>query len=256
MFPQQTGFSTNLYSLRGFPEELAAQVEQHFLQPVDTNASTVLKKLMLGFKKHELSDTEVLSWSKFLLSLLLRMPEDIEGLRRRWSLQLEDISESFMLGSKRCSISTEHDLFSFTIANPPVDEFDEDVFNVFLSISTSQKAISLISNMHWGVVKFAPSRFSLCLSDRPIVRLSALGATNGALILPISNDSLFIAANRLSDLEMYRSLKLQSNLREANQLVVSQAYKYAYAPQDDCLRFMQNHLSTIRDRRAIDGMQE
>ena len=253
VFPSQTAYVENLYTLRGFPSELSTQVEQKFLQPVDSEAATVLQRLIAGEKKSDLSNREATAWTKFLLSLLLRMPEDLEHLRLRWAEKLQEISlEHRILPAKKGS-DRSPDLFSHAVANPPVAEFDEMVFNVFVDLLNSDVTGNHLVNMFWGVTRFADLRHKLYLSDRPIVRLSALSDRNGAMILPISPTSLFVAANSETDLKRYLGMNSLGNLRDANLLIVSQATKYSYSTYDTCLRFMQNHLATVHDQRAMQG---
>jgi hypothetical protein len=253
VYPKGTGYIHNLYTLRGFPENIASQVEQHFLQPLDSTAAITMRKLVTGVSKSNLSNSEVVAWSRFLLSLLLRMPEDIDILRQRWREKLEEISLETRIVPAKKGTETSHDLFSYAVANPPDDEIDEMVFNIFMDLTSSDRTANHFCNMQWGVVEFKDSPYALYLSDRPVVRLAALSASDGAMIVPLSPRHLFIAANRQVDLRSYLGMHHLPNLKDANKLVVSQALKFAYASDDKCLRFMQNHLATSYDVRAMQG---
>lgn len=253
VFPKQTAYTQNLYTLRGFPANIAAQVEQNFLQPLDSLAATVLRKLVSGISKTSLSDDEVLAWSRFLVSLMLRMPEDIDILRQRWREKLSEISLETRIVPPMKGTETSHDLFSHSVANPPDEEIDEMVFNIFMDLTKSEKTGNHLRSMYWGIVEYKDLRCSLYLSDRPIVRLSALSAKNGAIIIPLSPHHLFVAANREIDLRRYLAMRNLKNIKDANQLIVSQTLKFSYASDDKCLRFMQNHLATSYDVRAMQG---
>ncbi len=253
VFPQQTAYVENLYTLRGFPVEIAAQVEQYFLQAVDSGAANVLRKLVSGITKEDLSSSEISAWSRFMISLMLRMPEDLEILRQRWREKLNEISLEHRILPPRTAGETAHDLFSHAVANPPDAEIDEMVFNIFIDLLNSEITGSQLCNMHWGIVRFADLKHQLYLSDRPIVRLFALSAINGALFVPLSPTSLLMLTNREVDLRKYLSMNSLVHLKDANRLIVSQASKYSYAPSDSCLRFMENHLSSVPDVRAMQG---
>jgi hypothetical protein len=250
VYPEQTGFSRNLYSLRGFPDELSQQVERNLLGPVDSDAAKVLNKLCSGIGKSQLKDRDVYSWSRFIVSLLLRMPEDIALLKSRWFAKLGQISDEIRAGEKLDSDTNGHDQFFHQVANPPPDEVDEDVFNIFISIISEGKSIDLFGNMHWSVLNYSAFELELYLSDRPIVRLSPLGAVNGMLILPLGPKHLFVAANNQAEINALTHKVSLSHMKDANRLIVSQSNRYAYSTSDSCLRFMDNHFARFVEPRS------
>ena len=79
VYPAETGFQKRLYSLREFPEEVAHQVESQFFSLVDSEAAVALKVMTSG--SLSLTPRQRSAWTRFLMSLLLRMPEDIENFR-------------------------------------------------------------------------------------------------------------------------------------------------------------------------------
>lgn len=79
--PENTGFERRLYEMRGFSSELAQQVEEKFFKPVDTKASEALALLEQLGHTAEWTDETRSAWSRFIVSLLLRCPEDIETFR-------------------------------------------------------------------------------------------------------------------------------------------------------------------------------
>lgn len=251
VYPAQTGYTRNLYSLRGFPDEISQQVEKFLLSPVDSNAAAVLDKLRAGTEKSHLSEREISAWSRFLVSLMLRMPEDIDLLKKRWAEKLDVLSKEMKLGKKMDTDAYRHNLFSHSVANPPVNEFDEDVFNIFIGLISEGKTIDHISSMHWIVLDYSKFALEFYLSDRPIVRLYPLGATNGLFIFPIGPNHLFLAANSKLDLNRISINKNIADMKDANRFIVSQAKRFAYSSTDGCIRFMQNHFATYVEPRSL-----
>lgn len=79
-----TGFQEGLYSLEGYEAELAQQVEVEFFAPIDDEASNALGMLERFGHLAPWSGESRSAWTRFLLSLLLRCPEDISILRDWW----------------------------------------------------------------------------------------------------------------------------------------------------------------------------
>src|SRR5258708_33202485 len=80
--PKGTGGQDRLYSLTGAPADQAQRIETGFMHPVDTLASDALNMLENGDPrlKHEAKYRS--AWSRFVMSLMMRTPEDIARLQR------------------------------------------------------------------------------------------------------------------------------------------------------------------------------
>jgi hypothetical protein len=78
--PNATGYVKGLYELRDLPPETAQQAEELFFKPADTHAADALDLLyensMPTWQTRERS-----GWSRFLVSLLLRTPEEIPRVK-------------------------------------------------------------------------------------------------------------------------------------------------------------------------------
>ena len=76
--PKATGFLDSRRELEGLLPEHAQAMENTFFKPVDTKASTVLGKMEAGVL--EFTDAEKSAWAQFLMSLVLRHPENLRGM--------------------------------------------------------------------------------------------------------------------------------------------------------------------------------
>ena len=84
VFPSMTAYEAKLYQLNGFPENLAQQVEANFFQKVDCCAANVLAEVEATNGKVTWDADKRSNWTRFILSLLLRCPEDLPLLRKKF----------------------------------------------------------------------------------------------------------------------------------------------------------------------------
>jgi hypothetical protein len=79
--PAGTGYVSSLYEMKGLKDELKDQFEALFLSPVDSKAADALSIMEKDDSAHIWNSEERSAWTRFLLSLLMRMPEDIRDLK-------------------------------------------------------------------------------------------------------------------------------------------------------------------------------
>jgi hypothetical protein len=80
--PDGTGYVRGLYAIDGLPPETANVIETKFLKPADGLASDALRAFIddQPFAKPAQMRT---SWSRFVMSLMLRYPESIDEMKRQ-----------------------------------------------------------------------------------------------------------------------------------------------------------------------------
>lgn len=77
---KSTGYVEDLYALPGVSEDTRHKIENMFMMPVDTSAMRARNLLLQGtIPTDELRP----AWARFLLSLLLRSPEQIAAFKTR-----------------------------------------------------------------------------------------------------------------------------------------------------------------------------
>jgi Protein of unknown function (DUF4238) len=79
--PAGTGYVRGLYDMKGLSEELKDQFERLFLKPVDAKAADALFIIENSLASHVWNSDDRSAWTRFILSLLMRMPEDVEHLK-------------------------------------------------------------------------------------------------------------------------------------------------------------------------------
>ena len=81
------------YELRGFEPAVAQQVETHFFRPLDSTASDALR-LLESVPNDDWSARLRSAWTKFLISLELRCPEDVSAFRKLWAADMAKTTAS------------------------------------------------------------------------------------------------------------------------------------------------------------------
>jgi hypothetical protein len=82
--PERTGYMERLYELKGYEPGLAQQVEEKFFSPVDDIAAKALDLLYRRGHYGKWTDVQRSGWSRLMLSLMMRCPEDIALFREWW----------------------------------------------------------------------------------------------------------------------------------------------------------------------------
>ncbi len=253
VFPSETGFLNRLYSVDGASEDLEHRVEEDFYSPADSKAAQSMSLLLSGTQKIDLNISQVSSWSRFLLSLMLRMPEDVAMLKKRWRNAMLDVSDDAEADYKARRQPNDPETFREFIHARPNHVFEQEALELLVNLNDSELTGNLLNSMNWHIIDLAKSKFELFLSDRPLFVLRPLGDEDGTLCLPVGPHSLFIASKKSEDINRFLSTKPDSNVRDVNRIVVSQAVKFAYATSDAPLRFMQNNFGKSFDVRAMKG---
>ena len=103
--PKGTAFEPDLYKTHGLPPEQAQTMEKDFMAKVDDNAAKALTLLENGLPGTCLTSAARSSWSRFLVTQMLRAPRDIAQLKssveQEWNKELQMLRESY--ATKRSS---------------------------------------------------------------------------------------------------------------------------------------------------------
>lgn len=254
VFPAQTGYVRRLYTLRGLPPDIANNIETAFFRVVDSEAARAL--ILLESKSETgLSSRQRSAWSRFIMSLLLRMPEDIEEFRRlsweRMTVTSPEEEEKY----KKIREITDPLTFSEFMAQMSEQEFDTTAFSTYLKLVDNANVGNFLNNMNWMTFDLPNSRHEFFCSDRPVVMSNGLAHDHGHIAFPISPYTLFLAATSRRLLDQVRKQPADRIVSKINQQIVGNAIKYAYATSDKYLRFAKNRLGTSSQRRIIQEIQ-
>lgn len=252
--PNATGFVKKLYEIHGLPRSLAQQVETAFFQPVDTWASDALQKLESGCSESEWTDHERSAWTRFILSLLLRCPEDVELLREAWPSRFHSTSLEQEQEYADAKTARDPPTFAEWLRRRPKAEQETQMFRVFRELVDHDRIGEKINNMIWRVVEFYGDIPSLLTSDHPVIRTESLAHRDGHLALPIGPRKLFVAAHESGFLATLESSDRVLLAKRCNKYVVEAAVRFVYGIDDRQLRFVQNRIGIKPQRRLIETL--
>lgn len=252
--PESTGFERRLYEMRGFSPELAQQVEEKFFKPVDTKASEALALLENFGHAAQWTDESRSAWSRFLISLLLRCPEDIQTFREWWYEDFSNTNEE-LEEKYRAERNDNHPLtFSDFLEKQPISVKEKYQFEILNSLIDHKGVLSDFNNMHWRVLKIAEAAPRLLTSDRPVIRTNGLLNKGDHLVLPLSPHLLFIASY---DKDVFKGILSANQIKLAkliNQYIVEAAVRFVYSNDEVQKRFIQNRFGKTPQPRLMDSI--
>ncbi|MGO7394947.1 DUF4238 domain-containing protein [Rhizobium ruizarguesonis] len=225
--PESTGYEVDLYSLPGVNDAARQDVERKFLSKVDTSAAKVRDKMLAG--ELVLTDGERYVWARFLLSLLIRSPDEMARLKARvadiFTNPDEQTERIYARIRQEGQPATALELLQTPWPN------GQEVSAILTSTTLTQNEVVLhrAVNMTWEVFDTSQLVRRLITSDRPLVMTGAFPRLSGYIALPISPTKLFMAFMLEDDaarMERYPRSKL---VREMNASQIGQGVKHVYA---------------------------
>lgn len=253
VYPAQTGYVHRLYELKDFPPNLAQQVESRFFQSVDTQAANALSYMEHDGRDAGWSDKLRSAWARFLISLLLRCPEDLAKMRPAWERDFFTVPDEVEERFRQEASSEAFSSFRSYLESLPLRSREKPFFELLISLMSSQHLGELLINMHWAVIN-ATDDWPLYTSDRPVVMTEGLDHHDGYILLPIGPTRLFVAATSIDTIRKAEQYSRGSLTKYVNQLVIQHAVRFAYTQRDNCQRFIQNRMNTVYQTRLADRL--
>lgn len=219
----------HLYSLERSKGEPDVQVERDFLGPHIDDPASVVHAQLLSHGVSNLTREEKMTWSPFLISLLLRAPPMIAHLRKRGreilSAGLDVAPEEYLVVR---GTEPETTLRGWVEKHQP-DVLDDLGVMTLPKLVQSNKLNLAILNVTWVTRALDRSKFDLLIGDHPLI-LSGSFETRFLLALPLSPRRMFLAFNDNRTFENIKSFDDTGFVRMANVSTVSSAERYVYAP--------------------------
>lgn len=235
--PNATGYTIGTYNLVDFPPHLASQVEENFFSKVDQRASNALDNFDRYPNQVNNLYVEKCDWVKFILSLFLRCPEDIDLLRAEFPSFLARTTAQQEEAYRRDRQSHDPETLAQFLSALSKPQFEKSAFEILMKLINHSSLIQKLSAMHWEVHRFESGAHLLLTSDRPVIRTSAIGDRGGHLALPLSPHSLLLVSHgRTRFKQGYRATS-----SEVNKLVVGAAVRQVYGSDERHLKFIKAH---------------
>lgn len=235
---------------------MAQQVEDEFMKPIDTLASRSLSMLETQNDRIAYESKYRSAWSLFLMTLLMRMPEDLKvlaaALAEEWVRELPKLAELYAGKRKGDDPPT---LQEFIDQKDP-DHMARWTLNVARRLMDHDGIGQMLNNMRWFVLTAGDDAPRLLTSDRPVVISGTLTEENAYLLLPIGPTQLFVAVNSIGTEVMFRKRQVKELVEATNKLAVQHAEKYVYGTDDGYVRFVDEHIGTSRPRSLMQRVRE
>lgn len=250
--PAGTGYVDRLYALRGFPEHLAHQVEEKFFRAVDSSAADALRVLEGGGSTPRLTVAQRSAWSRFLVSLLSRTPEDLIACREVWPKHIsyvsDDAERDYAARRRPEDAATLRELMS----SIPSAEAERFMLEGFINLMDNPSLGAKLNALPFRVIVFPETAPELMTSDRPVIRNHmGLGARGGHLALPIGPRRLFVCAADPALLDGLANANRSNLARECNRIVTRHAVRLVFARTDQNLGFVRKHFAATVEPRLI-----
>jgi hypothetical protein len=234
-----TGYQRGLYDFAGLPDDERHHLETVFFRMLDGKAADALQ--LLENRKEDWTPELRQSWVMFLLSLLLRHPEDIAAFKTVYARDFIKISEKEQAAYDAARGARDPASFEEFLASMGHEFLQNIALNSLPKLIIHERAVRDIMNMHWSVAVPPPHGYFLT-SDRPTIR-TFLGHRDSHWLLPIGPKRLFVAAERRDYGSRIRDTIAAHGWKEVNRQVVRQAVLFGYADDERHLPFFQKHLS-------------
>jgi hypothetical protein len=221
-------------------------MESGFLSELDNGAANSMLLLECGIPEGKWTSKDRSAWSRFLLTQLLRAPEDIEQLKycvqKDWAEITPELQEAY---ERQRSEGDPISVAEYLRDREPghTDEFALGVIRVLMD---HPKLCGRINNMHWCVRDIPISEYPLLTSDRPVWMTATLSEPDAFLWLPIGPRKLFIATVQPETDAKLKGRAAGAIAKIANKLIVQHAMKYVYGQTSSMLPFVSRHLGTVR----------
>lgn len=243
--PDGTGYIRGLYTFSGLSPEAKNFLEKVFLLRADGLASMALERLLM----HDVDLPNPLksAWSRFIMTLFHRTPELVQRLQQLVKDQLPSALQDAHAKYEALKREGDPRTFEEYRASIPDDNVQQASLMLMRMVMDNEVVGKSLNNLEWSVVTFNRPRYPLLTSDRPLIMTNGIFQQDGHIALPISPNTVFVAARTRETLEKIEVVTNRSGSETLiNDLVVRQAVKYVYGSDDRQLRFVANRLGERR----------
>lgn len=250
--PDGTGYIKRLYEISGLPDKMAMRFEREYFSPADSQAANALKAIYGWHEGYQWPRNLRQAWTRFLMSLLFRMPEDIRKLKH---IARYDFPESDPeLHEEYLKIRDDSDppTLADYLRTAPQSVYDEIAMDAALKMMDNSAVGTGMMNMRWSTCHFPDMEF--LTSDRPIVMTDVLNRPDSHLVLPVGPHRVFLAVHDRKHAQQIWAIPPKHFVTMINISVVEQANEYVYGPTDAQLRFVQNRMGKHRVPSPIDRL--
>lgn len=252
VFPKGIGYEFELYKINAEGIAHPQQVEERYFKPVDSLAADVLQKFELVGNGISWNARNRSAWTRFLLSLLLRAPEDVEVLRGIWQTEYLTFSEGEEEEYRRSKGVNDPPTFFEWVKLRPASELEVSFHRAYLKLLDNEKIGEFINGMVWRVIRVPENAYPLLTSDRPLIRTNGLDTNQGHIVLPIGPKLIFIAAANRNIANVIEKIKINRLVKEINRQVSASAVRFVVSDSIHQFEFIKKHFAKRPQARLVE----
>lgn len=216
-------------------------IEQDFFAPAVDSPAAVAHATLLQSGVKALNDQQKVDWSRFLVSLMLRGPEQVEAIRQRGRAVLTaSLSEAPHEFREIKGDNPAETLLEWVEANAPT-VFDDLGIATLPNLVESEVLNNTLLHSTWSTRLLDDATYDLLVSDNPLRYVGSMGKAF-LIVLPISPRRVFFAFNQRETWNMISRETDSEIVKRANRETVSQARDYVYATNGTQAPFIERYL--------------
>lgn len=228
--PKSIGAEKGLYALNGVAPEHRNAIEREFMGPeVDDSASRALR-ILLSETRPVLPMDLRMAWVRFLMSLLVRLPNLLRKLKADAS---ETLAQEIIKRPEEYEAlrrATDPPTLMEFLRERGIDGLVEDFGTTLIpGLVELPQMKADIARMDWRVFHFRDGPYGLVTSDFPICMLPGLASPDCLISLPLSPTAIFLASYSSDLLNQLDALQPPALIDSANRISIQSAQQYVYA---------------------------
>ncbi|MHA7883848.1 DUF4238 domain-containing protein [Nitratireductor rhodophyticola] len=241
--PQVSGGEESLYTDPAAVPESAQALETGFMSPLDSLAAEALTALEQGDPRIRRDPRMRSAWSRFLMSLMMRMPDHLDtletGLAEEWARHMPELETAY---AEKKSSDAPPTFADFMDTRSP-GEMRSWMITVLPTLVDHAPIGGLLNNMRWFIRRIEGNAEFLT-SDRPIITWYEFAARDSYVILPIGPKAAFCAVNNLETQRRIESCAPEQWVTGLNKSIAGAARKFVFARDDSMKDFIAEHFGT------------
>lgn len=223
----ETGWERNLYIIPGATKETQQNVERIFMGAIDCQAA-LARDMMLGGEV-PMEPRLRHAWSRFLLSLMIRTPEEIRALKTKVQTDLRTPNPEYQERYQAIRNDEWPDTFEEYINQRTPLLPERTAVLMITKLIQNEKILKTLMGAEWWLLDTSNRVRKFLTSDHPLIMTSGLGRPDGHFALPISPHLAFVAFMRPEFGARVRQAAPGKLLRQINDVVIGQGRRSVYA---------------------------
>ena len=254
--PKGTGYVAGGYAMPDLTSDDVNRLEEQFYKPVDTRAADAMALLETGVDNSQIPQALREAWTRFVFSLLLRMPEDMAILEasytREFALLTELQEREYAVRRRPEWPATLAEALKRLNVEEKAGQSKELATRLMQNARISKKLLEL----HWATINVSAAKRPLLTSDRPIQLTGQLGDRRTTLLLPIGPGRIFAGAWSETEIEVIRRRGPDRIVARSNQWVTRAADRFVYGVDDTMLEFVRHNFRRARPKPLVQQLVE